>query len=165
MLIEALDWLSLFIVGMCVAGMYQVREANQMVEEFMLAANISVSEKILNHFPSFSLLRSEKKHFGVLVKFCFLHFGIGDGASIISSWGSFVMVVVIHQVIPTLLPRSHLLIVKNFWYSTSPVTCAHVPLLICQNHHGGSTVNMIFDVLSKRGFKSPEPCLFKCFYQ
>jgi hypothetical protein len=68
------------------AGMYQVREANQMVEEFMLAANISVSEKILNHFPSFSLLRSEQKCFGVLViKFCFLHFGIGDGPSIISS--------------------------------------------------------------------------------
>lgn len=110
------------------AGMYQVREANQMVEEFMLAANISVSEKILNHFPSFSLLRSEQKCFGVLViKFCFLHFGIGDGPSIISSWGSFVMVVVIHQVKPTLLPRSHLLIVRKFWYSTSPVTCAHEP--------------------------------------
>lgn len=133
--------------------MYQVREANQMVEEFMLAANISVSEKILNHFPSFSLLRSEQTYFVVLViKFCFLHFGIGDGPSIISSWGSFVMVVVIHQVIPTLLPSSHLLIVRNFWYSTSAVTCAHVPLLICQNHHGGSTVNVILDVLSIREF-------------
>ncbi len=40
------------------AGMYQVREANQMVEEFMLAANISVAEKILKHFPAYSLLRS-----------------------------------------------------------------------------------------------------------
>lgn len=39
------------------AGMYQIREANQMVEEFMLAANVSVAEKILNHFPSCSLLR------------------------------------------------------------------------------------------------------------
>lgn len=38
-------------------GMYQVREANQMVEEFMLAANISVAEKILKHFPAYSLLR------------------------------------------------------------------------------------------------------------
>ncbi|KAK4782897.1 hypothetical protein SAY86_007271 [Trapa natans] len=38
-------------------GMYQIREANQMVEEFMLAANISVAEKILKHFPVFSLLR------------------------------------------------------------------------------------------------------------
>ncbi|MCL7037062.1 hypothetical protein MKW94_027796 [Papaver nudicaule] len=37
--------------------MYQIREANQMVEEFMLAANISVAEKILKHFPVFSLLR------------------------------------------------------------------------------------------------------------
>ncbi|KAG2695095.1 hypothetical protein I3760_07G001000 [Carya illinoinensis] len=38
-------------------GMYQIREANQMVEEFMLAANVSVAEKILKHFPVFSLLR------------------------------------------------------------------------------------------------------------
>uniref|UniRef100_A0A7I4B4B4 Uncharacterized protein n=1 Tax=Physcomitrium patens TaxID=3218 RepID=A0A7I4B4B4_PHYPA len=38
-------------------GMYQVREANQMVEEFMLAANMSVAAKILEHFPSCSLLR------------------------------------------------------------------------------------------------------------
>ncbi|KAI3838916.1 hypothetical protein MKX03_002692 [Papaver bracteatum] len=38
-------------------GMYQIRQANQMVEEFMLAANISVAEKILKHFPVFSLLR------------------------------------------------------------------------------------------------------------
>ncbi|KAK9129204.1 hypothetical protein Sjap_009691 [Stephania japonica] len=37
--------------------MYQIREANQMVEEFMLAANVSVAEKILKHFPSCSLLR------------------------------------------------------------------------------------------------------------
>ncbi|XP_042494927.1 exosome complex exonuclease RRP44 homolog A [Macadamia integrifolia] len=38
-------------------GMYQIREANQMVEEFMLAANVSVAEKILKHFPQCSLLR------------------------------------------------------------------------------------------------------------
>uniref|UniRef100_A0A7N0U7U6 Exosome complex exonuclease RRP44 homolog A n=1 Tax=Kalanchoe fedtschenkoi TaxID=63787 RepID=A0A7N0U7U6_KALFE len=38
-------------------GMYQIREANQMVEEFMLAANISVAEKILKQFPVCSLLR------------------------------------------------------------------------------------------------------------
>ncbi|GAB2254227.1 hypothetical protein Droror1_Dr00022036 [Drosera rotundifolia] len=38
-------------------GMYQIREANQMVEEFMLAANVSVAKKILEHFPSCSLLR------------------------------------------------------------------------------------------------------------
>ncbi|ONK57230.1 uncharacterized protein A4U43_C10F17940 [Asparagus officinalis] len=38
-------------------GMYQIREANQMIEEFMLAANISVAEKILKHFPLCSLLR------------------------------------------------------------------------------------------------------------
>ncbi|CAI9110453.1 OLC1v1010476C1 [Oldenlandia corymbosa var. corymbosa] len=38
-------------------GMYQIREANQMVEEFMLAANISVAQKILDHFPQCALLR------------------------------------------------------------------------------------------------------------
>ncbi|XP_062144128.1 exosome complex exonuclease RRP44 homolog A isoform X2 [Alnus glutinosa] len=38
-------------------GMYQIREANQMVEEFMLAANVSVAQKILKHFPLCSLLR------------------------------------------------------------------------------------------------------------
>lgn len=38
-------------------GIYQIREANQMVEEFMLAANVSVAEKILKHFPLCSLLR------------------------------------------------------------------------------------------------------------
>ncbi|KAL6539255.1 Exosome complex exonuclease RRP44 A [Orobanche gracilis] len=38
-------------------GMYQIREANQMIEEFMLAANISVAKKILEHFPFTSLLR------------------------------------------------------------------------------------------------------------
>lgn len=38
-------------------GMYEIREANQMVEEFMLAANIAVAEKILRHFPLCALLR------------------------------------------------------------------------------------------------------------
>ncbi|KAG4389717.1 hypothetical protein GLYMA_06G143500v4 [Glycine max] len=38
-------------------GMYQIREANQMVEEFMLAANVSVAQQILNSFPLVSLLR------------------------------------------------------------------------------------------------------------
>ncbi|OAE18374.1 hypothetical protein AXG93_1783s1030 [Marchantia polymorpha subsp. ruderalis] len=38
-------------------GMYQIREANQMIEEFMLAANVSVAEKIVEHFSQFSMLR------------------------------------------------------------------------------------------------------------
>ncbi|KAI4327860.1 hypothetical protein L6164_020272 [Bauhinia variegata] len=38
-------------------GMYQIREANQMVEEFMLAANVSVAQQILESFPFCSLLR------------------------------------------------------------------------------------------------------------
>lgn len=37
--------------------MYQLRETNSMVEEFMLLANISVAKKIYQHFPSFTLLR------------------------------------------------------------------------------------------------------------
>ncbi|GAV89794.1 RNB domain-containing protein, partial [Cephalotus follicularis] len=37
--------------------MYQIREANQMIEEFMLVANVSVAEQILKHFPPCSLLR------------------------------------------------------------------------------------------------------------
>jgi exosome complex exonuclease DIS3/RRP44 len=37
--------------------MYQLRETNAMVEEFMLLANIAVAEKIYNHFPNFALLR------------------------------------------------------------------------------------------------------------
>ncbi|XVF18164.1 hypothetical protein REPUB_Repub10bG0188800 [Reevesia pubescens] len=38
-------------------GMYQIREANQMVEEFMLAANVSVAKQIRDCFPFCSLLR------------------------------------------------------------------------------------------------------------
>jgi exosome complex exonuclease DIS3/RRP44 len=38
-------------------GMYEVREANQMVEEFMLLANCTVATKVLAAFPACSLLR------------------------------------------------------------------------------------------------------------
>ena len=38
-------------------GMYQVKEANHMVEEMMLLANITVAEHILKHFPAQALLR------------------------------------------------------------------------------------------------------------
>lgn len=38
-------------------GMYQVREANQMVEEMMLLANCTVAEFTLRHFPACALLR------------------------------------------------------------------------------------------------------------
>ncbi len=44
--------------------MYQLRETNSMVEEFMLLANISVAQKIHQHFPSFALLRYF--HYGIL---------------------------------------------------------------------------------------------------
>jgi RNB domain len=37
--------------------MYQLRESNALVEEFMLLANITVSKKILRHFPTLAVLR------------------------------------------------------------------------------------------------------------
>jgi len=43
------------------AEMYQLKEANGMVEEFMLLANISVAKRILRSFPSFSILRRHPK--------------------------------------------------------------------------------------------------------
>lgn len=55
--LDALQLLSIRLTVGLYAGMYQIREANQMVEEFMLAANVSVAEKILKHFPLCSLLR------------------------------------------------------------------------------------------------------------
>ncbi|GAB5363249.1 hypothetical protein AAMO2058_000867300, partial [Amorphochlora amoebiformis] len=39
------------------AEMYQLKEANSMVEEFMLLANISVAKRILKSFPTFAILR------------------------------------------------------------------------------------------------------------
>ena len=37
--------------------LYNLKEANALVEEFMLLANITVSKKILRHYPSLSILR------------------------------------------------------------------------------------------------------------
>lgn len=37
--------------------MYQLRETNSMVEEFMLLANVWVAEKIYKSFPNFAILR------------------------------------------------------------------------------------------------------------
>lgn len=37
--------------------MYQLRETNSMVEEFMLLANVWVAEKIYESFPNFAILR------------------------------------------------------------------------------------------------------------
>jgi len=38
-------------------ALYQVRETNKMVEEFMLLANVAVAEKLLVHFPNCAMLR------------------------------------------------------------------------------------------------------------
>ncbi len=46
-----------FFVEWALLQMAQVQEANQMVEEMMLLANVSVAEAIAHHFPSCSLLR------------------------------------------------------------------------------------------------------------
>ena len=37
--------------------MYEHKETNFLVEEFMLLANISVAKKIYEHFPTFAMLR------------------------------------------------------------------------------------------------------------
>jgi exosome complex exonuclease DIS3/RRP44 len=43
------------------ATVYEIRETNKMVEEFMLLANIVVAERILKHFPHCALLRRHPK--------------------------------------------------------------------------------------------------------
>jgi len=52
--------------------MYQMRETNSMIEEFMLLANTSVAEKIYEHFPNFALLRRHpsppRRNFDALLK-------------------------------------------------------------------------------------------------
>jgi len=48
-------------------SVYKQKEANHLVEEFMLLANITVAKKILEKYPSFALLRCEFESF--LVKF------------------------------------------------------------------------------------------------
>lgn len=40
-----------------VAEVYQLKDANRLIEEFMLKANISVAEKIVDSFPEHALLR------------------------------------------------------------------------------------------------------------
>lgn len=40
-----------------VAEIYQIKDANRVIEEFMLKANISVAEKIVEFFPGHALLR------------------------------------------------------------------------------------------------------------
>lgn len=42
-------------------SMYEIRETNRMVEEFMLLANITVAEKMLQHFPQCAILRRHPK--------------------------------------------------------------------------------------------------------
>lgn len=78
------EWI-LFSTLIWFAGMYQIREANQMVEEFMLAANVSVAEQILKSFPLCSLLRLVADvpfwHIGFMcVYFLFFFFSFKDGA-------------------------------------------------------------------------------------
>ena len=38
-------------------SVYNIKESNQLVEEFMLLANITVSKKVLRHFPTLGVLR------------------------------------------------------------------------------------------------------------
>lgn len=41
--------------------MYSFYETNSLVEEFMLLANVSVAEKILERFPAISVLRRHQE--------------------------------------------------------------------------------------------------------
>ena len=44
-----------------VAEVYELKDANRLIEEFMLKANISVAEKIVDSFPGHALLRKHPK--------------------------------------------------------------------------------------------------------
>ena len=54
-----LSWLAMRVCTQHAAllAMGQVREANQMVEEMMLLANVTVAEHVLDAFPACALLR------------------------------------------------------------------------------------------------------------
>jgi protein SSD1 len=41
----------------CGISIYEQKDANRLIEEFMLCANMSVAQKISSHFPSEALLR------------------------------------------------------------------------------------------------------------
>jgi protein SSD1 len=41
----------------CGVSIYEQKDANRLIEEFMLCANMSVAEKISNHYPNEALLR------------------------------------------------------------------------------------------------------------
>src|SRR5688572_18900197 len=45
------------LIPSLITEMYQLRDTNSMVEEFMLLANISVAKKIHEAFPNYALLR------------------------------------------------------------------------------------------------------------
>lgn len=57
--------------------LYQLRDTNSLVEEFMLLANVSVAEQIVKFFPAFSLLRRhpppKAKQFQVLIELIAKH--------------------------------------------------------------------------------------------
>ncbi|KAL5035285.1 hypothetical protein BDEG_23256 [Batrachochytrium dendrobatidis JEL423] len=51
-------WFSLDHLGNPVeSGMYELKDSNRLIEEYMLLANMAVAQKIHEHFPSESLLR------------------------------------------------------------------------------------------------------------
>ncbi|KAI8929283.1 hypothetical protein BC831DRAFT_444578 [Entophlyctis helioformis] len=55
-------WFSLDDVGNPInSGMYNLKDSNRLIEEFMLLANIAVAEKISDSFPEIALLRRHPK--------------------------------------------------------------------------------------------------------
>lgn len=41
----------------CGVSVYEQKDSNRLIEEFMLCANMSVAQKICSHFPNEALLR------------------------------------------------------------------------------------------------------------
>lgn len=71
---------------------YTLRQANQMIEEFMLLANIQVGMKIASSFPDAALLRHHvtplSRKLESFVEFCKKHFGFDVDLSTVKSLSS-----------------------------------------------------------------------------
>lgn len=59
----------------CEVSIYEQKEANRLIEEFMLCANMSVAQKICKHYPDEALLRQHAPpHERSLVSFFFISY-------------------------------------------------------------------------------------------
>jgi protein SSD1 len=59
----------------CGVSIYEQKDANRLIEEFMLCANMSVAQKISSHYPNEALLRQHSPpHEKSLVSLVFIIF-------------------------------------------------------------------------------------------